>query len=113
MPPIMGAAAFLMTEYVGEPYSEIAMRAILPAVLYFLGIFIAVHLEAKKSGLKVIPRSELPKFNELINKVYLLAPLKVLIYLQHHPGQRFYRHHSCGCGQPLRQGKPHHSEALF
>ena len=81
MPPIMGAAAFLMTEYVGEPYSEIAMRAILPAVLYFLGIFIAVHLEAKKSGLKGIPRSELPKFTELVKKVYLLAPLIVLIYL--------------------------------
>ena len=66
MPPIMGAAAFLMTEYVNEPYGEIAVRAILPAVLYFLGIFIAVHLEAKKSGLKGIPRSELPRFSQLI-----------------------------------------------
>ena len=81
MPPIMGAAAFLMTEYVREPYGQIAVRAILPAVLYFLGIFIAVHLEAKKSGLKGIPRSELPKFTQLIKKVYLLAPLIILIYL--------------------------------
>ena len=81
MPPIMGAAAFLMTEYVNEPYGQIAVRAILPAVLYFLGIFIAVHLEAKKSGLKGIPRSELPKFTQLIKKVYLLAPLIILIYL--------------------------------
>ena len=81
MPPIMGAAAFLMTEYVSEPYGQIAVRAILPAVLYFLGIFIAVHLEAKKSGLKGIPRSELPKFTQLIKKVYLLAPLIILIYL--------------------------------
>ena len=81
MPPIMGAAAFLMTEYVNEPYGTIAVQAILPAVLYFLGIFIAVHLEAKKSGLKGIPRSELPKFTQLIKKVYLLAPLIILIYL--------------------------------
>ena len=81
MPPIMGAAAFLMAEYVGEPYGKIALRAILPAVLYFLGIFIAVHLEAKKLGLKGIPRSELPKFGLLIRKIYLLAPLVVLVWL--------------------------------
>ena len=81
MPPIMGAAAFLMTEYVQEPYSQIAVQAILPAILYFLGIFIAVHLEAKKNGLRGIPRAELPKFTELVKKVYLLAPLIILIYL--------------------------------
>ena len=81
MPPIMGAAAFLMAEYVGVPYSEIAMRAILPAVLYFAGIFIAVHLEAKKLGLRGIPKNELPKMRDLIKKVYLLAPLVVLIVL--------------------------------
>ena len=79
--PIMGAAAFLMAEYVGEPYGKIALRAILPAVLYFLGIFIAVHLEAKKLGLKGIPRSELPRFSVLIRKIYLLAPLVVLVWL--------------------------------
>jgi len=81
MPPIMGAAAFLMAEYMGVPYSEVAMRAILPAVLYFTGIFIAVHLEAKKLGLKGIPREELPKMRHLIKKVYLLAPLVILIAL--------------------------------
>ena len=81
MPPIMGAAAFLMAEYVGEPYGKIALRAILPAVLYFLGIFIAVHLEAKKLGLKGIPRDQLPKFGILIRKIYLLAPLVVLVWL--------------------------------
>ena len=67
--------------YKRQPYGEIAVRAILPAVLYFLGIFIAVHLEAKKSGLKGIPRSELPRFSQLIKKVYLLAPLVILVYL--------------------------------
>lgn len=81
MPPIMGAAAFLMAEYMGVPYSEVAVRAILPAVLYFTGIFIAVHLEAKKLGLRGIPREELPKAKDLIRKAYLLTPLVVLIAL--------------------------------
>ena len=81
MPPIMGAAAFLMAEYMGVPYSEVAMRAILPAVLYFTGIFIAVHLEAKKLGLRGIPRDELPKAKDLIRKAYLLTPLVILIAL--------------------------------
>ncbi len=81
MPPIMGAAAFLMADYVGVPYSNIIVRAILPAVLYFLGIFICVHLEAKKLGLKGISRELLPKFKELIKRTYLLLPLIILIYL--------------------------------
>ena len=81
MPPIMGAAAFLMADFVGITYGEVATRAILPAVLYFLGIFIAVHLEAKKSGLKGIPRSELPKFGHLIKDIYLLAPIVVLVVM--------------------------------
>ena len=81
MPPIMGAAAFLMAEYVGVPYSNIIVRAILPAVLYFLGIFIAVHLEAKKLGLKGIPKDLLPKMSKLIKDTYLLLPLLILIVL--------------------------------
>ena len=81
MPPIMGAAAFLMAEYVGVPYSNIIIRAILPAVLYFLGIFIAVHLEAKKLGLRGIPKEMLPRVGELIRDSYLLLPLIILVYL--------------------------------
>ena len=81
MPPIMGAAAFLMAEYVGVPYSNIIVRAILPAVLYFLGIFIAVHLEAKKLGLKGIPKEMLPRMKQLIKDTYLLLPLIILVYL--------------------------------
>ena len=81
MPPIMGAAAFLMAEYTGVPYAQIAMLAILPALLYFTGIFIAVHLEAKKLGLKGIPKDQLPKFGNLIKKIYLLTPLVVLVIL--------------------------------
>ena len=81
MPPIMGAAAFLMADYVQLPYSQIVLKAILPAVLYFAGIFIAVHLEAKKSGLRGLRKDELPKLRPLLKQVYLLLPLVLLIYL--------------------------------
>ena len=81
MPPIMGAAAFLMAEYMGIPYAQVALKAILPAVLYFTGIYIAVHLEAKKLGLKGMPREELPKMGKLIKKIYLLTPLVVLVVM--------------------------------
>ena len=81
MPPIMGAAAFLMAEYMGIPYGQVAMKAILPAVLYFLGIYIAVHLEARKLNLRGVPKSELPRFRQLIPKTYLLLPLVVLVWL--------------------------------
>ncbi len=81
MPPIMGAAAFLMAEYMNVTYAEVALRAILPAVLYFTGIFIAVHLEAKKLGLRGIRREELPKISKLIGRIYLLLPLVVLVAL--------------------------------
>ena len=81
MPPIMGAAAFLMADYVQLPYSEIVVKAILPAVLYFAGIFISVHLEAKKLGLRGLTKEELPKLKPLLKKTYLLLPLVLLIYL--------------------------------
>lgn len=81
MPPIMGAAAFLMADYIGVPYSNIVVRAILPAVLYFAGVFITVHLEAKKEGLRGLTKEELPKLVPLLKKVYLLIPLILLIYL--------------------------------
>ena len=81
MPPIMGAAAFLMADYIGVPYSNIVVRAILPAILYFAGVFITVHLEAKKEGLRGLSKEELPRFLPLLKKVYLLIPLILLIYL--------------------------------
>ena len=81
MPPIMGAAAFLMADYVDLPYSQIAVKAILPAVLYFAGVFIAVHLEAKKMGLRGLRKDELPRLAPLLKQVYLLLPLVLLIYL--------------------------------
>lgn len=81
MPPIMGAAAFLMIDYVKVPYSSIIVRAILPALLYFLGIYICVHLEARRLGLRGIPRDQLPSFWKLQKKIYLLLPLIILVYL--------------------------------
>ena len=81
MPPIMGAAAFLMAEYIGIPYLEVAVMAIIPAFLYFAGIFISVHLEAKKLGLKGIPRHELPTFKYLLQNCYLIIPLVLLVWL--------------------------------
>ena len=81
MPPIMGAAAFLMAEYMGIPYAQVAVKAILPAILYFTGIFIAVHLEAKKLGLKGIPMNELPKWKVLARDCYLIIPLVLLVWL--------------------------------
>jgi TRAP transporter 4TM/12TM fusion protein len=81
MPPIMGAAAFLMSEYIGVSYAQVALRAILPAFLYFAGIYIAVHLEAKRLGLRGIAKSELPKIGILMKKMYLLLPLVILVVL--------------------------------
>lgn len=81
MPPIMGAAAFLMAENLGVPYSDLIVCAILPAVLYFAGVFITVHLEAKKEGLRGLSKDELPKIKPLLTKLYLLLPLILLVYL--------------------------------
>ena len=81
MPPIMGAAAFLMSESLGLPYITIVKAAIIPAVLYFTGIFITVHLEAKKLGLKGMPREQLPRFLPLfLKKGYMILPLIVIIW---------------------------------
>ena len=80
MPPIMGAAAFLMADFIGVPYADVIKRAVLPAVLYFFGIFITVHLEAKRLDLHGVPKEELPKMSRLIRKIYLLIPLVALIF---------------------------------
>ena len=81
MPPIMGAAAFLMAENLSVSYSSIIVMAILPAILYFAGVFISVHLEAKKHGLRGLSKEEIPDWKPLIKKVYLLIPLVLLIWL--------------------------------
>ena len=82
MPPVMGAAAFLMAEFVGVPYIDVVKAAVIPAVLYYTGIWIGVHFEAKKYGLKGTPREELPKFGELLReKGHLAIPLIIIVYL--------------------------------
>ncbi|MCQ2597554.1 MAG: TRAP transporter permease [Treponema sp.] len=80
MPPIMGAAAFLMAESLGMPYLTVVKAAVIPALLYFTGIFITVHLEAKKLGLQGLPKDQLPKFWPLfLKKGYMMLPLVVII----------------------------------
>jgi TRAP transporter 4TM/12TM fusion protein len=82
MPPVMGAAAFVMVEFLNIPYGIIALSAAIPAILYFTGIFITVHFEAKKSGLKGIPKEKLPSWKLLLKKKWFLSlPLIGMIYL--------------------------------
>ncbi|GHU49277.1 C4-dicarboxylate ABC transporter [Spirochaetia bacterium] len=80
MPPIMGAAAFLMAEMTNIPYAVIAVSAILPAALYFTGIFLMIHFEAKKLGLRGLPKEDIPHFGKLLfKKGYLFLPVIVLV----------------------------------
>ena len=82
MPPVMGAAAFIMTEFTNLPYSTIALSAAIPALLYFTGIFVMVHLESKKQGLRGLSRSELPNPIKLIKEKWFLAlPIVIIITL--------------------------------
>ena len=81
MPPIMGAAAFLMAEMTDTEYADILVRAILPAALYFTGIFLMVHFKAKSIGLKGLDKDSLPKGKDIFPKLYLLLPLIVLVFM--------------------------------
>ncbi len=81
MPPIMGAAAFIMAEFIGVPYANIAKAAILPAVLYYLAVGLMVHLEAKKLGLQGMSDDQIPKFmNILKNRGHMIVPLVAIFY---------------------------------
>jgi TRAP transporter 4TM/12TM fusion protein len=79
MPPVMGAAAFLMAEFIGVPYMEIAKSAALPAILFFVGIWIMTHFEAKRLGLRGLTKEELPDKKEVLKKLYLLLPILIII----------------------------------
>lgn len=82
MPPIMGAAAFLMAEFIGIPYSQIAKAAIIPALLYFTGIWIMVDLEARKTGMKGLDAERLPKLAKVLGeRWFLLLPIVVIVYM--------------------------------
>ena len=82
LPPVMGAAAFIMAEYLGIPYIQIAVSAIIPAFLYYLGVITMIHLRASKNGLEGLPKSQLPKVSEVLReRGYLIIPLVVLVYM--------------------------------
>ncbi|MBP3230726.1 TRAP transporter permease [Anaerovibrio sp.] len=82
MPPVMGAAAFLMAEFVGVPYIDIVAAAVIPAILYFAGLWLGVHLEAKRNNLKGVPRDQLPKAWDIFReRGHLAIPLVVIVYL--------------------------------
>src|SRR6185436_16993461 len=79
-PPIMGAAAFLMVEYLALPYQTIIIAAIVPAFLHFFGVFCQVHFEAKKLGMRGMTRDELPRIGAVLRRDWPTAmPLAVLL----------------------------------
>ncbi|WP_067727947.1 TRAP transporter permease [Oceanobacillus damuensis] len=80
MPPIMGAAAFLMIEFAGESYWNIAKAATIPAILYFAGIWIMTHLEAKRIGLYGLPDKDIPPKATVLKKIHLLLPILAIVY---------------------------------
>ncbi|MFI3254359.1 MAG: TRAP transporter fused permease subunit [Eubacteriales bacterium] len=81
MPPIMGSAAFLIVEFYDIPYGVLVARAMVPAFLYFLGVYFMVHFKAKKLELRGLPKKNLPTIQELLPKLYLTIPLILLMYL--------------------------------
>ncbi|AUH65754.1 TRAP transporter permease [Paracoccus zhejiangensis] len=80
MPPIMGAAAFVMAEFMGVSYLTVAAYALLPALLYYLAVFLAVHFEARKRGMKGLPRADLPRVGKVLrDEGHLFLPLVIII----------------------------------
>ncbi|MEO5695736.1 MAG: TRAP transporter permease, partial [Burkholderiaceae bacterium] len=80
MPPIMGAAAFVMAEFLGVSYLTVAGFALLPALLYYVAVFMAVHFEAKRIGLVGLPKADLPRMKEvLLERGHLFLPLIVIV----------------------------------
>jgi TRAP transporter 4TM/12TM fusion protein len=81
MPPVMGAAAFLLAEISGTPYVEVIKIAAIPAILYYLSLAVIIRLEAVKRGLKGLPASELPQYRDVFRQIHLLLPIPILIAL--------------------------------
>lgn len=81
LPPVMGAIAFIMSEWIEEPYSAIVVAAAVPALLYYLIVFVSVHLQARRDGIQAMPRSELPRFGAVLTRGWhYLIPIAALIY---------------------------------
>jgi TRAP transporter 4TM/12TM fusion protein len=82
MPPVMGAASFVMAEFLGIPYSQVMLAALIPAIFYYGALFAAIHFNASRAGLRGLPRHELPKLGEILwNQGHLLAPVVVIFLL--------------------------------
>ena len=76
MPPVMGAAAFVMAEFTGIPYITICLYAMIPALLYYLALFTSIHFEAGRMGLKGIPKEELPRLKKvMLTRGHMFIPL--------------------------------------
>ena len=81
MPPIMGAAAFVMAEFLAVPYAQVAVWAIIPALLYYLAVFSAVHFEAKRYKLAGVPKSQLPRFGGvMLERGHLFVPILIVLF---------------------------------
>jgi TRAP transporter 4TM/12TM fusion protein len=81
MPPVMGAAAFVMAEFLAVPYAQVALWAAIPAILYYVAVFFAVHFEAKRHGLMGVPKSELPRFSRvMIERGHLFMPIVIILF---------------------------------
>jgi TRAP transporter 4TM/12TM fusion protein len=84
MPPIMGAAAFVMAEFIGVPYAQVVIWAIIPALLYYLACFAAVHFEAKRRGLVGVPRADLPRLGAVLReRGHLFIPVLVILVVMY------------------------------
>ncbi|ACZ19696.1 TRAP transporter, 4TM/12TM fusion protein [Thermanaerovibrio acidaminovorans DSM 6589] len=81
MPPVMGAGAFLMASFLGVPFAEVMVAAIVPALIYYGAVFLMVRLEAQKRGMKGLPPEELPDRKRVLRGIYLFIPIAVLVYL--------------------------------
>ena len=81
MPPIMGAAAFVMAEFLAVPYAQVALWALLPALLYYVAVFFAVHFEAKRYKLAGVPAAELPRFADvMLQRGHLFIPILIILF---------------------------------
>lgn len=94
MPPVMGAASFIMAEIIGVPYIEIAKAAAIGAVLYYFGIFCTVHFEARRMGMSGLPASEIPHPRVLLRDLHLVSPIVLLVAML---GDRFSATFACVC----------------
>jgi TRAP transporter 4TM/12TM fusion protein len=84
MPPIMGAAAFVMAEFIGVGYGQVLIWALIPAILYYVACFSAVHFEAKRRGLEGLPRSELPRLTQVIGeRGHLFLPILIILFVMY------------------------------